>query len=97
MFSRDIYENYFSLSSFVAKRVDAIWEVVRSVIIPYTNGADYRENLLLRMVRVMGIVFPGICDHGPQDYVNATRLGNPSCILSNKLTSKPRSKDLTFF
>lgn len=67
-------KNYFDCSSVVRKRVNAIWEVVRSLILPRMFGPHYKEGLVLLMLRMIGILFPGLPDHGLQDYINATRL-----------------------
>ncbi|XAR73991.1 Triacylglycerol lipase [Bertholletia excelsa] len=69
-------KNYFSLRSFFSKRLTAAWELLRSFIIPYTNGPEYRESSLLKVFRVFGLVFPGLSAHTLQDYVNATRLAS---------------------
>ncbi|XP_058075611.1 triacylglycerol lipase OBL1-like [Magnolia sinica] len=68
-------KNYFSLWTVLPKLLTAEWEVVRSFAIGYIKGRDYREGWVLRMLRVIGLVFPGFPAHTPQDYVNATRLG----------------------
>ncbi|KAL0450351.1 UNVERIFIED_CONTAM: Lipase [Sesamum latifolium] len=68
------FKNYFGWGSFVIMRVDAVWELVRSFLLPRMFGQDYRETLLLQMFRTVGLVFPGLPAHGLQDYINATRL-----------------------
>ncbi|KAI3452017.1 hypothetical protein Pfo_008682 [Paulownia fortunei] len=68
------FKNYFDWGSIVTKRVDALWELVRSFLLPHMFGPDYKEGLLLQMFRMVGLLFPGLPAHGPQDYVNATRL-----------------------
>ncbi|KAL7101374.1 hypothetical protein ACP275_08G050400 [Erythranthe tilingii] len=67
-------KNYFECGEFVNKRVDAMWEVVRGIVLPHMFGPEYKEGLLLLMFRIGGLVFPGLPAHGPQDYINATRL-----------------------
>ncbi|RVX00050.1 hypothetical protein CK203_024738 [Vitis vinifera] len=69
-------KNYFSVVWAIPKILNAVWELIRSFIIPYIKGPDYREGWFQRLLRVVGLVIPGLSDHGPQDYVNATRLGS---------------------
>ncbi|XP_052196043.1 triacylglycerol lipase OBL1-like isoform X2 [Diospyros lotus] len=79
--SEEPNKNYFSPLSAIPKIVTAIWELIRSFTISYTKGADYREGWMLRFVRLMGLVVPGVSAHSLQDYVNATRLGSPDVYL----------------
>ncbi|KAH6781062.1 hypothetical protein C2S52_012299 [Perilla frutescens var. hirtella] len=67
-------KNYFDCGSVATKRVDAMWEMVRSFFLPRMFGPDYEEGLLQLMFRMSGLVFPGLPDHGLQDYINSTRL-----------------------
>ncbi|CAI9777464.1 unnamed protein product [Fraxinus pennsylvanica] len=68
-------KNYFSLRWLILKIINALWELIRSFIIPYIGGADYKEGGFLRLLRVIGLLTAGLPAHCPQDYVNATRLG----------------------
>jgi hypothetical protein len=45
-------------------------------MIPYTEGPDYKESWLMKMVMVGGLVFPELAAHCLQDYVTAIRLGS---------------------
>ncbi|KAK1383276.1 Fungal lipase-like domain containing protein [Heracleum sosnowskyi] len=67
-------KNYFSLLDAIPKSANAVWELARSFIIPYTRGTEYKEGALLRVIRVVGVLVPGISAHIPQNYVNASRL-----------------------
>lgn len=78
--SRNVNDKYFCVLSFFTRRVDAVWELVRSFILPYTYGAYYRENLLLRLTRVVAIIQPGLSNHTPYDYINATTLAKFSYV-----------------
>ncbi|CAI9777462.1 unnamed protein product [Fraxinus pennsylvanica] len=68
-------KNYFSLRWLIPKIINALWELIRSFIIPYIGGADYEEGGFLQLLRVIGLLTAGLPAHCPQDYVNATRLG----------------------
>lgn len=75
-------KNYFSPLSAIPKTINSIWELIRSFVIPYTKGPDYKEGTLLRVHRVIGLMIAGIPAHSTQDYVNATRLGDPNLYIS---------------
>lgn len=75
-------KNYFSPSSFIPKIINAAWELIRSLIIPYTQGPEYKEGFLLLVLRLIGLVIAGVPAHLPQDYVNATRLGSSNVYVS---------------
>ena len=81
MIQEEPNKNYFSIFWAIPKILNAVWELIRGFIIPYIKGEDYREGWFLRMLRIVGLVVPGLSDHGPQDYVNATRLGSLPLIL----------------
>lgn len=67
-------KNYFDLLWTVPQFITAVWELIRAFLLPYAKGPNYRECWLLIGTRVLGLVFPGISAHCPQDYNNATRL-----------------------
>lgn len=69
-------KNYFSVFWAIPMILNAVWELIRSFIIPYVKGSDYREGWFLRIFRIVGLVSPGFSDHLPQDYVNAARIGS---------------------
>ncbi|KAF8030547.1 hypothetical protein BT93_E2854 [Corymbia citriodora subsp. variegata] len=56
----------------------AIWELIRGFIMPCVHGPTYRESWFLVLFRMLGIIFPGLSAHSPQDYVNLTRLAPKS-------------------
>lgn len=67
--------NYFSLLWLIPKLLNGAWEFLRSFIIQFWKGKEYKENWIMRSLRVVGIIFPGVTNHLPFDYVNTTRLG----------------------
>nr|XP_043616214.1 triacylglycerol lipase OBL1-like [Erigeron canadensis] len=77
-------KNYFSIKSIGPMYLNAIFEMVRSVILPYAYGRRYREGVLLLGLRIYGLIFPGISAHCPQDYVNITRLASPDTFNAQK-------------
>ncbi|XP_004291098.1 PREDICTED: uncharacterized protein LOC101301930 [Fragaria vesca subsp. vesca] len=68
-------KNYFNLLWFIPKRLNAVWELIRSFILPWVKGSEYKEGWFMRFWRLVGLVIPGLGAHAPQDYVNLTRLG----------------------
>ncbi|KAE8669109.1 Remorin family protein isoform 1 [Hibiscus syriacus] len=68
-------KNYFSLLWVIPKVVNAVWELNRGFILPYLYGPNYKEGWSLRLLRLAGLIIPGLSAHSPQDYVNSTRLG----------------------
>ncbi|KAL6504633.1 hypothetical protein OROHE_023391 [Orobanche hederae] len=75
-------KNYFSLLSIVPKILTAVYQLIRSFILPWTKGEDYEEEWLMRLFRVTALDFPGFTDHILVDYVNLTRLGKLPSIYS---------------
>ncbi|KAH0452444.1 hypothetical protein IEQ34_019743 [Dendrobium chrysotoxum] len=69
-------KNYFSVFTVIPKYFNAMWELVRGFFIGFIEGSDYREGWALRLLRLFGLIVPGLPPHSPQDYVNCTRLGN---------------------
>ncbi|XP_060970445.1 triacylglycerol lipase OBL1-like [Cannabis sativa] len=67
-------KNYFSPVKVIPMMVNALGELVRSFTLPLWKGNEYKEGSLMRFMRIVGLLIPGIPAHCPQDYVNATRL-----------------------
>ncbi|XP_010070350.2 triacylglycerol lipase OBL1 [Eucalyptus grandis] len=70
-------KNYLSPLHVIPMMMDAWHELKRSFTIHREIGPGYKEGLLLRFFRVIGLLIPGIPAHSPRDYVNAMRLGVP--------------------
>ncbi|KAJ8770635.1 hypothetical protein K2173_021282 [Erythroxylum novogranatense] len=73
--------NYFTTFSAISMFFTAIWELIRSFIIPYIKGPEYREGWVVKLIRLYGLLFPGLSAPNPQDYTNITRLGQVSLYL----------------
>ncbi|PIN25272.1 Triacylglycerol lipase [Handroanthus impetiginosus] len=77
-------KNYFSLFQIVPRILNAIYELIRSFILPWKKGPDYREGWLMKLFRLTALgLTPGITDHIPTDYVNITRLGRLPSSINN--------------
>lgn len=68
-------KNYFSLLWVLPKVLNAVFELIRSFILPWIKGNDYKQSWSEIIFRMVGLIIPGLSDHGPVDYVNLTRLG----------------------
>ncbi|EPS70673.1 hypothetical protein M569_04088, partial [Genlisea aurea] len=67
--------NYFGLRYVVPEYLNAAWEVFRSLTIGKILGPVYRESWECFVLRLVGLVIPGLSDHATVDYVNSIRLG----------------------
>ncbi|XP_038883943.1 triacylglycerol lipase OBL1-like isoform X1 [Benincasa hispida] len=76
------FKNYFSIVGAVLMRIHACLEIGRSFTIAWRRGKDYEEKVFFRIVRLFGLLLPGIPAHCPQDYVNSTRLGSTDRLHS---------------
>lgn len=63
--------------------MNAMWELIRSFIIPYWIGEEYREGWFLRCFRVVALLIPGFPAHFPNEYVNVTQLGDLPLYLGD--------------
>ncbi|KAL9683401.1 hypothetical protein QQ045_015223 [Rhodiola kirilowii] len=68
-------KNYFSVWWHIPKALNACWEFIRGFLLPYRFGPEYKENWVMKLARLIGLLLPGVSDHIPRDYVNSTRLG----------------------
>ncbi|KAF3526784.1 hypothetical protein F2Q69_00046126 [Brassica cretica] len=81
--------NYISMLWLIPKLLSGVWEFIRSFIIRFWKGNEYKENWTMRTVRIVGIIIPGVSDHFPLDYVNSTRLGG---LARPVATTTPQDK-----
>ncbi|KAJ6841808.1 uncharacterized protein M6B38_305430 [Iris pallida] len=67
--------NYFAVEYSIPKYMDAMWELAQSFVIGHVRGPEFHESPMMRMMRMIGLMIPGLPCHSPQDYNNITRLG----------------------
>lgn len=72
--------NYFGLCYLIPEYVNAVWELVRSLMMEYTYGPEYKESWESFVLRMVGLAIPGLSAHSPVDYVNSIRLGRRSSV-----------------
>lgn len=78
-------KNYFGITHLIPEHLNAVWELIRGLIIGYIAGPDYKEGWLSIMLRVLGLAMPGIAVHCSTDYVNSVRLGKLRSIQMSTL------------
>jgi len=69
-------KNYFNLVWVLPKIMNALWELIRSFVMPYWKGGEFREGWFLRCFRVVALLIPGLPAHFPNEYINVTLLGD---------------------
>ncbi|CAI9757914.1 unnamed protein product [Fraxinus pennsylvanica] len=74
-------KNYFSLLYILPKILNAVYELIRSLLFPWIKGVEYKEGWFMKIFRIIALVLPGLVDHFPQDYNNSARLGNLPSIV----------------
>ncbi|KAJ6342397.1 hypothetical protein OIU78_010343 [Salix suchowensis] len=72
--------NFFGLRNITSAYLNAIWELIRSSIIGYTHGPEYKESWFMMLARITGLALPGIAAHCPTNYVNSVRLGKERAV-----------------
>ncbi|KAJ7011459.1 triacylglycerol lipase OBL1 [Populus alba] len=77
--------NLYGLRNVISAHLNAIWELIRSFIIGYSHGREYKENWFMVLVRIIGLALPGISDHCPTDYVNSVRLGKKRVVQMSSI------------
>lgn len=71
--------NYFGVRYLIPEYVNAWWELMRSLTMGHTHGPEYKEGWFSILLRIGGLILPGISAHSPTNYVNSVRLGK-QCI-----------------
>ncbi|XP_022955874.1 uncharacterized protein LOC111457726 isoform X2 [Cucurbita moschata] len=68
-------KNFFGIRYLIPEYLNALWELIRSLVMGYTYGAEYREGWFCLLVRVIGLALPGISAHCLTNYIDSVRLG----------------------
>lgn len=74
-------KNFFGIRYLIPEYLNALWELIRSLLMGYTHGPEYREGWFCTLVRVMGLALPGISAHCLTNYIDSVRLGKKSQSL----------------
>ncbi|XP_030972306.1 uncharacterized protein LOC115992292 isoform X2 [Quercus lobata] len=72
--------NYFGMRYLIPEYLNAVWELIRGLIMGYTHGPEYKEGWFSILLRVIGLALPGLSAHCPTNYVNSVRLGKERII-----------------
>ncbi|KAM1016652.1 hypothetical protein ACFX2A_047296 [Malus domestica] len=72
--------NYFGMRYLIAVYLNAVWELIRGLTMGYTHGPEYREGWFSILLRIIGLVAPGLSAHSPTNYINSVRLGKDRVI-----------------
>ncbi|KAK7834158.1 lipase [Quercus suber] len=72
--------NYFGMRYLIPEHLNAVWELIRGLIMGYTHGPEYKEGWFSILLRVIGLALPGLSAHCPTNYVNSVRLGKERII-----------------
>ncbi|XP_021761850.1 uncharacterized protein LOC110726688 isoform X1 [Chenopodium quinoa] len=78
-------KNYYGIRYLIPAHLNTAWELIRALTMCYVYGTDYKEDWYSVLVRVVGLVLPGISAHSPRDYVNSVRLGREHNIQMSSL------------
>ncbi|XP_054820813.1 triacylglycerol lipase OBL1-like [Prosopis cineraria] len=80
MVEEELNKNYFLPWAMMSMMINAAWEIMRSFIIGFKYGPNYREGWLLRIFRIIGLAVPGLPNHLLQDYANAHHNSDLICV-----------------
>ncbi|KAK2654646.1 hypothetical protein Ddye_014502 [Dipteronia dyeriana] len=72
--------NFFGFRYLFLEYLNAVWELIRSITMGYKYGPEYEEGWFSILMRIMGLVLPGVSAHSPTDYVNSMRLGKERVV-----------------
>ncbi|GMI77824.1 Oil body lipase 1 [Hibiscus trionum] len=67
--------NYYGIINIIPTHLNAVWELMRSLVMGYTYGPEYKEGWFCIFIRVFGLLIPGLSAHCATNYVNSVRLG----------------------
>ncbi|KAL2932890.1 Feruloyl esterase A [Bienertia sinuspersici] len=73
-------KNFYGIRYLIPAYMNAAWELMRALTMSYIYGVDYKEDWYSIMLRIVGLMLPGISAHSPRDYVNSMRLGREHTI-----------------
>ncbi|KAL8196253.1 hypothetical protein R6Q57_025253 [Mikania cordata] len=68
-------KNYLGLWYLIPEYANAVWELVRGLTMGMRYGTEYKESWEGIMMRIIGLVIPGLSAHAPPNYINSIRLG----------------------
>ncbi|KAL0554340.1 hypothetical protein IC582_008259 [Cucumis melo] len=74
-------KNFLGIRYLIPEYLNALWELLRSLLMGYTHGPEYKEGWFCILVRVIGLAFPGISAHCLTNYIDSVRLGKKSQSL----------------
>ncbi|PWA36022.1 Lipase, class 3 [Artemisia annua] len=77
--------NYYGLWYLIPEYLTAVWELVRGMTMGMAYGPEYKESWESIMLRMIGLVIPGLSAHGPPNYINSIRLGTEKQIQMSTL------------
>ncbi|KAE9616014.1 putative triacylglycerol lipase [Lupinus albus] len=77
--------NFFGMKFALSEHVNAMWELIRGLTIGYIEGPEYKEGWIRILIRLIGLVLPGISAHCTTDYVNSIRLAKNSSIQMSSI------------
>ena len=68
-------KNELGITYLIPEYLGAVWELIRSLTMEYTYGAEYKEGWFSILFRVLGLAMPGVAAHCPTNYIDSVRLG----------------------
>ncbi|XP_010917336.1 triacylglycerol lipase OBL1 [Elaeis guineensis] len=74
--------NYFGLRYLLPEHLNAVWELIRSLIMGSIYGPYYKETWCSIWLRLLGLMMPGVSAHSPTNYINSIILGQRMARMS---------------
>lgn len=68
-------KNFFRLTTVVVLHLNAVWELIRGMMMGCLYGPDYKEGWFSILSRLVGVALPGFSAHSPNNYVTSIRIG----------------------